>query len=84
MTARLTATEVTRSASEAMHPLGRLGRPEDIASAIAWLLDPALRTLEVYRAESTGPTLVQSAGGGDSIRAAPFELDLALSPLWNE
>ncbi len=30
-----------RKASEAMHPLGRLGRPDDVASAIAWLLDPA-------------------------------------------
>jgi NAD(P)-dependent dehydrogenase (short-subunit alcohol dehydrogenase family) len=28
-------------ASRAMHPLGRLGEPEDVASAIAWLLDPA-------------------------------------------
>jgi NAD(P)-dependent dehydrogenase (short-subunit alcohol dehydrogenase family) len=24
-----------------MHPAGRLGTPGDIASAIAWLLDPA-------------------------------------------
>jgi len=28
-------------ASVKMHPLGRLGEPDDIASAIAWLLDPA-------------------------------------------
>ncbi|MEM7206174.1 MAG: SDR family oxidoreductase [Planctomycetota bacterium] len=27
--------------SERMHPLGRVGEPEDVASAIAWLLDPA-------------------------------------------
>jgi NAD(P)-dependent dehydrogenase (short-subunit alcohol dehydrogenase family) len=26
--------------SRAMHPLGRLGEPEDVAPAIAWLLDP--------------------------------------------
>lgn len=30
-----------RKASEAMHALGRIGRPEDVASAIAWFLDPA-------------------------------------------
>lgn len=28
-------------ASRSMHPLGRLGEPEDVASAISWLLDPA-------------------------------------------
>ncbi len=28
-------------ASRAMHPLGRLGEPDDVASAIVWLLDPA-------------------------------------------
>ena len=27
-------------ASLAMHALGRLGEPEDVAAAIAWLLDP--------------------------------------------
>lgn len=30
-----------RKASKAMHALGRIGRPEDVASAIAWFLDPA-------------------------------------------
>jgi 3-oxoacyl-[acyl-carrier protein] reductase len=28
-------------ASRAMHPLGRLGEPDDVASAIVWLLDPS-------------------------------------------
>lgn len=28
-------------ASVKMHPLGRIGEPRDVASAIAWLLDPA-------------------------------------------
>lgn len=28
-------------ASAAMHALGRLGEPDDVASLIAWLLDPA-------------------------------------------
>ena len=27
--------------SEKMHPLGRIGEPDDVASAITWLLDPA-------------------------------------------
>lgn len=40
LTARITKSEPSRKASESMHALGRLGRPEDIASAIAWLLSP--------------------------------------------
>ncbi len=40
-TERITSNEAGRAASLAMHALGRLGRPEDVASAIAWLLDPA-------------------------------------------
>jgi NAD(P)-dependent dehydrogenase (short-subunit alcohol dehydrogenase family) len=39
MTARLTSNEATLKASTAMHPLGRIGEPSNIASAIQWLLD---------------------------------------------
>ena len=41
LTQSLTANESARKLSEAMHALGRLGRPEDIARAIVFLLDPA-------------------------------------------
>ncbi len=41
LTERLTSTPQAEEASLAMHALGRLGEPEDVASAIAWLLDPA-------------------------------------------
>ncbi|GAA2175905.1 SDR family oxidoreductase [Agrococcus versicolor] len=41
LTEQLTASETARAASEAMHALGRLGRPEDVAAAVAFLLDPA-------------------------------------------
>jgi 3-oxoacyl-[acyl-carrier protein] reductase len=37
---RITGNEAAMKASVAMHALGRIGRPEDVASAIAWLLDP--------------------------------------------
>jgi 3-oxoacyl-[acyl-carrier protein] reductase len=36
----LTANEAASKASKAMHPLGRLGEPGDVASAICWLLSP--------------------------------------------
>jgi NAD(P)-dependent dehydrogenase (short-subunit alcohol dehydrogenase family) len=41
LTAALTGNETSRRVSEAMHALGRLGKPEDIARAIVFLLDPA-------------------------------------------
>jgi NAD(P)-dependent dehydrogenase (short-subunit alcohol dehydrogenase family) len=41
MTARITVSETALKASTALHALGRVGEPEDVASAIAWLLDPA-------------------------------------------
>ncbi len=41
MSAKILSNDLMRQASEAMHPLGRVGRPEEVASAIVWLLDPA-------------------------------------------
>lgn len=40
MAAKLTANDASRKASEAMHPLGRIGNPDEIARCIAFLLDP--------------------------------------------
>ncbi len=40
LTAALTSSDVARAASESMHALGRLGQPDDIARAIAFLLSP--------------------------------------------
>jgi NAD(P)-dependent dehydrogenase (short-subunit alcohol dehydrogenase family) len=39
MTARITDNETAEKASTRLHALGRLGRPEDVARAIVWLLD---------------------------------------------
>ena len=41
MTARLVDNEAQAEASRRMHALGRLGEPEDVASLVAWLMDPA-------------------------------------------
>jgi len=41
MTVRITGNEAALKASTALHALGRVGEPDDVASAIAWLLDPA-------------------------------------------
>jgi 3-oxoacyl-[acyl-carrier protein] reductase len=40
LTAALTSNATSRKFSEAMHALGRLGKPEDVARAIVFLLDP--------------------------------------------
>jgi NAD(P)-dependent dehydrogenase (short-subunit alcohol dehydrogenase family) len=40
LAARITGSPAALQASTAMHALGRIGRPEDVASAMAWLLDP--------------------------------------------
>lgn len=39
MTEKIVSNERARKASEALHALGRVGRPEEVAAAIAWLLD---------------------------------------------
>ncbi|MDH3224225.1 MAG: SDR family oxidoreductase [Gemmatimonadota bacterium] len=40
-TARITGNERTLQNSQAMHALGRIGQPEDVVSAIAWLIGPS-------------------------------------------
>ena len=41
LAAKITGSELAQKASAAMHPLGRIGKPDDVATAVAWLLDPA-------------------------------------------
>ena len=41
MSEHILSTDAGRKQSEAMHALGRIGQPEDVASAIGWLADPA-------------------------------------------
>ncbi len=61
LSARLTSSEATLKASTAMHPLGRIGEPGDVAEVVAWLLDPA--TVWV-----TGQ-IISVDGGLSSVRA---------------
>lgn len=37
---QLRANSASLKASESLHPLGRIGNPNEVASAICWLLDP--------------------------------------------
>jgi len=57
LTARLTADPAARAASERLHPMHTIGRPEEVARAVAWLLDPAQRVV-------TGQTIGVDGGLG--------------------
>jgi Uma2 family endonuclease len=48
-----------------------------------WLVNPALCTLEVYRADQAAWTLVETLEGDTRVRAEPFSaLELSLATLW--
>jgi 3-oxoacyl-[acyl-carrier protein] reductase len=40
LASRITSNEASLKASISMHPLGKIGEPDQVAAAIAWLLDP--------------------------------------------
>ena len=63
MTQRMVENEAQAAASRQMHVLGRLGEPEDVASAVAWLLDPTTTWV-------TGQTLGVDGGLGQ-VRTRP-------------
>lgn len=61
LSAKLTVNEATLKASTALHPLGRIGEPSDVAEVVAWLLAPETRWV-------TGQ-VVSIDGGLSSVRA---------------
>lgn len=50
-----------------------------------WLVDPLMRTLEVYRLEGQRWVVASTHGGNESVRAEPFEtIELDMSRWWLE
>jgi hypothetical protein len=50
-----------------------------------WLVNPAARTLEVYRLAEGRWLLLATHEGAARVRAEPFnEVELDLAPLWGE
>jgi Uma2 family endonuclease len=55
------------------------------AVAYAWLIDPALQTLEVLRLEGGRWVILGTHAGNDVVRVEPFgEIDIELRLLWSE
>ena len=53
------------------------------ASRHFWIVDPILRTLEVYRLEDGVWHVASTHGGDDVVRAEPFAaIDLELARWW--
>ncbi len=49
----------------------------------AWLVDPAMRTLEVFRLQGSQWLLVATHADDEKVRAEPFEaVEIALATLW--
>jgi len=49
----------------------------------AWIVDPLLQTLEVYRLEQGRWVTIATHGGDEVVRAEPFEaVEIRLSALW--
>jgi Uma2 family endonuclease len=50
-----------------------------------WVVDPILRTLEVYRLEGDRWVVASTHGGTEAVRAEPFDaISLDLTPWWRE
>ena len=50
--------------------------------AHVWLVDPALRAVEVYEAERKRPLLAQTATDDDTLVLAPFDKPVTLTAWW--
>lgn len=50
--------------------------------AHVWLVDPELRTIEVYESIEGRPTLVATARDADVVRLPPFDADFSLVNWW--
>lgn len=68
MSRAITSNDLARKASVAMHPLGRIGTPDDVAEAVCWLLGPqsAWVTGQVIGVDG-GLATLKTRGKADSV-----------------
>lgn len=77
--------EILSPSTERIDRLRKLAVYAREAVRHAWLVNPTLRSLEVYRLEAGKWVLLQTHGGDDVVRAEPFEaIEIDLLRLWGE
>lgn len=77
--------EVLSPSTEARDRVRKLPIYARAGVAFVWLIDPALRTLEVLKLESGRWVLLGAYVAEERVRAAPFEaFELELAALWGE
>jgi Uma2 family endonuclease len=77
--------EILSPSTERIDRLRKLAVYAREAVRHAWLVNPTLRSLEVYRLEAGKWVLLQTHGGDDVVRAEPFEaIEIDLLRVWGE
>ncbi len=75
--------EILSPSTEAFDRVKKLAGYARHAVGHAWLLDPAVRTLEVLRLEGGRSVIVLTAEGEELVRAEPFaEIEMPLGAFW--
>lgn len=75
--------EVLSPSTEVMDRADKIPIYAEHAVASVWLLDPELRTLEVFRLDGKTYRLLHTSKEDQKVRAEPFEsMELDLSALW--
>ncbi len=77
--------EVLSPSTAAMDRAEKLPIYAEHQVGFAWLIDPRVQTLEVFRLDGATYRLVKTWRGAEQARAEPFDaIELALSQLWPE
>jgi Uma2 family endonuclease len=76
--------EVASPSTEQLDRVGKLRIYARAGIGHAWIVNPIMRTLEIYRRAADSWTLVATHGGDETVRAEPFEaVELNLRSLWS-
>ncbi len=75
--------EILSPSSAKLDLADKLPRYAQSGVSHAWMIDPVLKTLQIFRLENERWSLVAASSGEEIVRAAPFEaIELELNALW--